>query len=110
MFNKDNINWEEFAKELLWDNIVFRKNDDSGYEQGDETGDIGHYRYMSAIGESFHPVTWKELALALGLFTDILTPDGHDCHKCPDEKDCIAYFKYDKDHERCNGWKGNFNN
>ena len=62
------FHWEEFAKELLWDNIVFRKNDDSGYEQGDETGNIGHYRYMSVIGETFHTVTSMLSLLNIMLF------------------------------------------
>lgn len=102
---KDDINWEEWAKALLWRNIVYHKNEDSGYQQGDVSGDIGNYKIRSVIAESYHDLTWKELALALGLFTEYLTPDGHDCKICPKRKGCRAYFKDDPDQERCSGWE-----
>ena len=33
---KGNIDWEQFAKELLWNRIVYDKNGDSGYEVNTE--------------------------------------------------------------------------
>ena len=114
--NKDNINWKEFAEELLWRNIVYHKNEDSLYDimlydypdRGIHKGDIGSWRICSYIDPfSYKPLTWKELALELGLFEKHLTPDGHDCKKCPDKENCNAFFKYDTDHERCNWWEEN---
>lgn len=116
--NKDNINWQEFAEALLWRNIVHNKNEDSLYDimledypgRNIKRGDICCWRICSYIDPFSHkPLTWKELALELGLFTEYLTSDGHDCHKCPEEKTCEAYFKYDPDQERCNGWKQEYN-
>ena len=111
--NKNDIDWKEFASYLLWCNIVEHKNQYSGLEISDATGNIDHFSLMAYLppGESSpRALTWKELALELGLFEDLLTPDRHDCTKCPDEKTCHAFFKYDKDHERCSGWKEEYNN
>lgn len=103
--NKCDLNWEEFAKELLWREIVYHKNEDSEYDVtlGDKR-EIGRWRF-SASPVPYKALTWKELALELGLFEEYLVNDGHDCHKCDNEKNCIAYFKYDKDHETCNYWQ-----
>ena len=112
--NKESIDWESFARQLLWHNIVFNKNADSGYdimlEDGPEgrnikRGDIGFWRIQSYLCPGTHAaLTCKGLAVALGLFEDILTPDGHDCKKCPERKKCKAYFKDDPDQERCYQW------
>lgn len=114
--NKNDINWENFAKDLLWRMIVSHKNEDSGYDvitsianpeygrHGYNVGDIGAWRFLSFYIGDFKPLTWKELALELGIFADRLTPDGHDCKICPEHKKCQAYFKDDPDHERCNFW------
>ena len=101
------VDWKQFAQHLLWCNIVSHKNEDSGYDYVEETGSIGPYRFSSCYVHPFKALTWKELALALGLFEEHLIPDGHDCHHCKEEKTCKAYFKYDTDHERCNGWPEN---
>lgn len=113
--NKNNIDWEEFAKKLLWHQIIYEKNSYSGYEimlvdgpegRGIKKGDIGSWSIQSYLDPfSYRPLSWKELALELGIFTEHLTPDGHDCKKCPKENGCRAYFKYNEDHERCNGWE-----
>ena len=115
---KGDINWESFGQALLWRTILIEKNKDSGYdimtedvpERNMKKGDIGAWRILSYIGPFSHkPLTWKELALELGLFEEFLTPDGHDCKKCPDRKNCHAYFKDDEDQERCNWWEQNMN-
>ena len=115
---KGDVNWEEFGKLLLWRMIVRHKNEDSGYDvitsvanpkygmSGYENGQIGVWRFLSFYIGEFKPLTWKELALELGLFEEDLTPDGHDCKACPNSKECEAYFKDDPDHERCNWWEG----
>lgn len=117
MMNKDNINWKEFAEALLWDNIVSRKNEDSLYDimmedgpegRGIKRGDIGRWRVCSYLYPmSYVHLTWKGLALALGIFEDRLTHDGHDCKKCPNKENCTAFFKNDEDHERCHWWEVN---
>lgn len=104
---KGNVDWKPFCKSLLWMLVLRHKNEESIfdiYTTGGCKGEIGSWRFSSAIGGEFKPLTWKELALELGLFTDLLTDDGHDCTKCPDEKNCKAGFKYDKDHECCGWW------
>lgn len=113
--NKNNIDWRQFASELMWRMVVQHKNEDSWYdimttddyaERGIHNGDISNFRICSYVDPLSHrPLTWKELALELGLFHDRLTPDGHDCRKCPEESTCNAYFKYDTDHERCHTWE-----
>jgi len=108
-FNKDNIDWKEFASYLLWCHIVDHKNEYSGLDVSKETKTIDSFSIMGRFVPHKH-LSWKELALELGLFEEHLTPDGHDCTKCPDEKTCHAYFKYDKDQERCSGWKEEYNN
>lgn len=122
---RGDVDWKLFAEDLLWRNIVHGKNDYSGYDivtddvpfwakgltteqiypRGDKPGDIVRdTRFLSySIGPT-KQLTWKELALELGLFEDILTPDGHDCKICPDREGCHAYFKDDPDQERCSGW------
>jgi hypothetical protein len=100
---KNDIDWKEFATELLWVKIVEDKNKDSGYDIS-ESGEIGRWRY-SAIKVPYRRLTWKELALELGVLLEHLTPDGHDCKVCSQRKDCKASFKDDPDQERCNGWK-----
>jgi hypothetical protein len=106
---KGDIDWKSFAESLLWHNIVYHKNEYSGYEQGDVSGEIGNYSIRSIFVETYHKLTWKQLALELGSFTDQLISDGHDCKVCPDRKGCRAYFKDDPDQERCNGWKEEYN-
>lgn len=104
---RGDVNWEKFGKELLWRNIVYEKNGDSGYDIMLENEEIGRWRFSSIITPSTYKLlTWKELALALGLFEEYLTPDGHDCKICSLRKDCSAYFKDDEDHERCYLWEG----
>jgi len=104
---KGDVNWEEFGKGLLWHNIVYEKNADSGYDIMLENEEIGRWRFSSIVPPStYKPLTWKELALALGLFEEYLIPDGHDCKICSLRKDCLAYFKDDEDHERCYLWEG----
>ena len=113
---KGDINWQEFAEHLLWRNVVHNKNEDSGYDimvddypdRNIRKDDISGWRFCSYVDPFSHKrLTWKELALELGLFEDILTPDGHDCRRCPEEKKCEAFFKYDKDQERCRWWSEN---
>lgn len=102
---KDNINWESLATELLWRNIVRSKNEDSGYDIT-KSGEIGQSRFSSIVQpEDYRRLTWKELALELGLFEEYLTPDGHDCKVCSHRKVCMASFKDDPDQERCYGLK-----
>lgn len=115
--NKNNMDWKSFAETLLWYNIVHDKNGDSLFDimledgpegRGIKRGDIGHWRIQSYLYPGSHtPLTWKGLALALGLYEDHLTHDGHDCKNCPNRKDCLAYFKDDTDHERCYWWEEN---
>lgn len=104
---KDNVDWQKFAESLLWHIIVYDKNADSGYDMM-SNGEIGCFRFSSIIDPfSYRHLTWKELALELGLFKEYLTPDGHKCKGCSKENDCTAFFKYDEDHERCNWWTEN---
>ena len=113
--NKDKIDWKQLAMELIWHNLVYRKNVDSGYDimlvdvPGQaKKGDIGCFRISSSILPNYYKaLTWKQLALELDLWTEYLTPDGHDCIKCPVSKTCTAYFKGEADHERCNWWSEN---
>lgn len=71
------------------------------YKKGDIVGDV---RFLSYSIGMTRPLTWKELALALGFWKDNLTPDGHNCEICEDRETCHAFFKDDLDHERCSGW------
>lgn len=113
--NKENINWQEFAQSLLWNRIVYDKNGYSGWDimlvdgpegRGIHRGDIGHWSIQSYLDPlSYAGLTWKGLAVALGIFEDFLIPDGHDCKKCPEREKCQAFFKDDEDHERCNWWE-----
>lgn len=106
--NKNDIDWRAVAAHALWCLCVSNKNDYSGLEISDATGDIASFSIMAYLppGESNpRPLSWKQLSLELGLFKDLLTPDGHDCTKCLEEKNCKAIFKYDKDHERCWQWQ-----
>lgn len=119
VFNKNNINWESFGQDLLWNNIIYHKNEYSGYDiitsinhpegkrNGFDVGDIGYYDILSFYVGEYKHLTWKELALELGLFEDHLISDGHDCKKCTNHDKCIAFFKDDVDHERCNWWEKN---
>lgn len=119
--NKEDINWEVFAKALLWEHIVQHKNEDSGwdvmetdaYKEGSGIckGDVGRWQICSYVGPYSHrPLTWKELALELGLGEEFgLIFDGHDCDVCPNNSLCTAFFKGDKSHEQCNWWKENMN-
>lgn len=127
---KGDVDWKSFAERLLWRNIVYHKNEYSGYDlitddvpewmkdkpedqiypRGDKPGEIVRdTRILSYWIGPTKQLTWKELALELGLFEDILIPDGHDCYVCPERKDCTAYFKDDPDQERCSGWKEEYN-
>jgi hypothetical protein len=73
---KDNVDWQKFAESLLWHIIVYDKNADSGYDMM-SNGEIGCFRFSSIIDPfSYRHLTWKELALELGLFKEYLTPDG----------------------------------
>ena len=86
---KGDVDWKQFATDLLWFNIVSHKNEYSGYDlvtSGDgsqpywreKKGDIVRdVRFRSSFAPPTKQLTWKELALELGLFEDILTPDGH---------------------------------
>lgn len=106
--NKNNIDWRAVAAHALWCLCVRDKNEYSGLEISDATGNIASFSMMAYLppGESKpRHLSWKQLSLELGLFKDLLTPDGHDCTKCPEEKKCKAFFKHDKDHERCNWWQ-----
>lgn len=118
--------WKSLAAELIWFNVVSHKNEYSGYDiitnadvpwftekegplskypRGNKPGDIHRdIRFLSYYIGPTRQLTWKELALALGLYKDILLPDYHDCSKCEDHKNCRAYFKDDPDQERCSGW------
>ena len=114
-FDQEHIDWKNVAVWLMWRNVVYHKNEYSGYDivvepikeyvTGYKRGDIiNDTRYLSySIGQT-RQLTWKELALALGLFKNHLTWDGHDCKVCEKRKGCKAYFKDDPDQERCNLW------
>ena len=128
-FKQENIPWKEWVQALLWHNVVYHKNEYSGYDmvaktgpvrthwnpfgvdpyiRGDNVGDI--VSDTSFLSYSIGPVrklTWKELTLALGFWKDHLLSDGHDCEKCPCKNNCNAYFKYDKDQECCKWWIDN---
>jgi len=122
---KDNVDWKEFASKLLWCNIVYHKNEYSGYDiitddipenfkhltkeqiyqRGYKPGDIvPDTRILSYWIGPTKQLSWKELALELGLFEDLLIHDGHDCNICKKHDKCTAFFKDDPDHERCNGF------
>jgi len=101
---KGDINWEEFAKQLLWNRIVYDKNGNSGWEI-DTTGEIGHFSILAQHMNAYKELTWKELCLELGVWEDMLVSDGHNCKECPDREKCSAYFKDDTDHEQCYGWQ-----
>jgi len=118
IFNRKDIDWERWVEALLWHQIVYHKNEYSGYdlmvkpleingekirgyEKGDIVGDITFLSYY--IGETKR-LTWKELALCLGFWKDSQLPDYHDCGECPLADNCDAYFKWDEDQERCGGW------
>ena len=125
-FNRDNINWENLTARLLWHNVVYHKNEYSGYDiitnyktlpswcnndinqaypRGHRPGDIvNDIRFLSYYIGPTRQLTWKELTLALGFWKDILLPDHHDCSICSQRKDCKAYFKDDKNQARCSGW------
>jgi hypothetical protein len=125
---KGDVDWKQFATELLWRNCIHDKNGYSGYDlvteperyslfsaldnpfpRGDKPGDI--VRDTSILSYWIGPVkrlSWKELALALGLFEDHFIPDGHDCKKCKCADTCHAYFKDDPDHEVCGWWKEHY--
>lgn len=117
-FEQDKIDWKGWVKAILWHQYVYYGNDFSGYEimvkpfeingesvRGYRKGDIvGDTRILSySIGET-RRLTWRELALCLGLWKENLLTDGHNCQKCPDHKKCKAYFKDDKKQLRCSGW------
>lgn len=125
---KDNVDWKEFATQLLWRNCVHDKNGYSGYDividvpehsvfsemenpypRGHKPGDI--VRDTSFLSYSIGPIkklSWKELALAIGLFEEHFIPDGHDCKKCKTSKTCHAYFKNDPDQEVCGWWQEHY--
>ena len=124
IFYRDKIDWENLTSQLLWHNVVYHKNEYSGYDiitneipswckdnpeqayqRGHKPGDIvGDIRILSYwIGPS-RQLTWKELALALGFWKENLLPDYHDCSICSQRNDCKAYFKDNPDQERCSGW------
>jgi hypothetical protein len=105
---KDDMDWKQFATQLLWHNIVYHKNEYSGYDviiNGEDRRISMDTGFLSYYVGAVEKLTWKGLALELGLFEDHLVPDGHDCKNCPHRKDCIAYFKDDPDHERCSWWE-----
>lgn len=114
IFERDKNDWESWVESLLWYNIVYHKNEYSGCDlivndavagRGYRNGDIvGDTRILSYYIGDVKRLTWKELALALGFFKDHLTSDGHDCEKCEERETCRAFFKDDKDQERCSGW------
>lgn len=104
---KGNIDWEQFAKELLWNRIVYDKNGDSGYEINTEH-EVGRFSILACRTHPYKELTWKELALELGLWTEQLISDGHDCHECPERETCPAFFKNETDHEQCSGWQKHF--
>lgn len=121
---KDSVDWKEFATQLLWRNCVHDKNGYSGYDiitdtipawfkdkpekayqRGYKPGDI--VRDTSILSYYIGPtkkLSWKELALAIGLFEDHFIPDGHDCSKCKVADTCHAYFKDDPYQEVCSWW------
>ena len=114
IFHREDIDWERWVEALLWHQIVYHKNEFSGYElvvnpaeyttsvkKGDIIGDTKFLSY--SIGET-RRLTWKELALCLGFWKDSQLPDYHDCGACPLVDNCEAYFKWDEDQERCSGW------
>ena len=119
--NKNDIDWKEFAENMLLHNIVYHKNEYSWYvlilddcklySKGQIVSDDIFAMSTLAphlIGNN-KKLSWKELALELGLFEQILIPDGHDCKVCPENKQCRAYFKFDPEQERCNRWKEEYN-
>ena len=121
----ENNDWKSFAGDLLWHNVVYHRDEYSGYDiiqnvhfksfwndvdnpypRGNKPGDI--VRDVTFLSYSIGPtrrLTWKELTLALGFYKDILLPDYHDCSRCEDHKKCKAYFKDDPKQERCSGWE-----
>lgn len=125
---KGDVDWKEFAKQLLWCKCVEDKNGYSGYDivvepgpnnvfsfidnpfpRGHKPGDI--VRDTSFLSYWIGPVkklSWKELALAIGLFENNFIPDGHDCKKCKCAKTCHAYFKDDPEQEVCGWWKEHY--
>lgn len=115
---KNEIDWKSFAKSLLWRIIVEHKNEYSGYDMmmvdGPEgrnikKGDIGCFSIQSYLDPfSYKRLTWKQLALEVGLFAEYLTNDGHDCKVCPNREKCQAYFKDNPDQERCRWWMEHF--
>lgn len=129
--NKNNIDWEELCKDILWRLTVAHKNEYSGYDivtevipfwlknaseeeiypRGNKPGDIVRdTRFLSYSIGPVKKMSWKDLAIELGLGEEFgLFFDGHDCYQCPGNSICNAYFKYDKDHEQCNWWKEHMN-
>lgn len=114
IFDQNNIDFKNWVTALLWNQIVYHKNEFSGYEliinpaeyvSGYKKGDIiSDTKFLSYyIGET-RKLSWKELALAMGFWKDHLLPDYHICGECLLEKKCNAYFKYDDDQERCSCW------
>jgi len=124
ILNRENIDWETLTAQLLWHNIVYHKNEYSGYDiitndipswckdkpeeacqrgykPGDIIPDVRIFSYW--IGPT-RQLTWKELALALGFWKENLLPDHHDCKICEQRKKCKAYFKDKEDQEKCSGW------
>ena len=124
IFNRDNIDWENFTAKLLWHNVVYHGNEYSGYDiitgeipswckdnpeqayqRGHKPGDIvGDMRILSYWIGPTKQLTWKELTLALGFWKDILLSDHHDCNICSQREGCNAYFKDNPDQPRCSGW------
>ena len=93
-------------------------NEYSGYDvmttddyiepRGIRKGDVEKWQFCSYVDPHSHkPLSWREFALELGLFEEFLLPDGHDCKKCPNRKNCIAYFKDDEKQATCDWWKKN---
>lgn len=125
IFDQEQIDWKSWTASLLWHNIVYHKNEYSGYDmvvktnekkggfwgknpypRGHNIGDIvSDTRFLSYSIGSIRKLTWKELALSLGFWKEQLLTDGHDCDKCPKNSSCNAFFKYDINQERCNVWK-----
>ena len=118
IYDQDNIDFKNWVAALLWHQIVYHKNEFSGYEliinpaeyvsnykKGDIISDTRFLSYY--IGET-RKLSWKELALVMGFWKDHMLPDHHVCGECPLENKCYAYFKYDDDQERCNGWMESF--
>ena len=126
---KDDIDWKTFAKALLWNRIVYEKNEYSGYDlitdnipawgkgmtqeqlypRGYKPGMIvGNTDILSYYIGPIKKLSYKDLAIELGLGEEFgLIWDGHVCKGCPKEKTCYAFFKYDGDHEKCNWWSEN---